>query len=230
MAYRKTWHSHPGAVRRGHWTGPGLLTGKLAFKAGSRLFRSRVPGHRNDVDLSQPCAKAPDTTVSMWLGRGSWVEHVSGEMRGTIAMAIFGEWIRHLQANIDAQHRVVGWMTVFSVEVGKPPSQQISRLKTLRHTQAPTRLVCVACCRVGGGRVSSGARCVALPGARVHFGPRGLHPSPSALPKQHCTPHVSHNTASPFHSPFPIPHSLRVFLLQPTSQHCAIEAPLSISP
>ena len=39
------------------------------FKAGSRLFRRRVPSHSNDVGVSQPCAKAPDTTLWMWLDR-----------------------------------------------------------------------------------------------------------------------------------------------------------------
>ena len=207
MAYRKTWHSHPGAVRRGHWTGPGLLTGKLAFKAGSRLFRSRVPGHRNDVDLSQPCAKAPDTTVSMWLGRGSWVEHLSGEMRGTIAMAIFGEWIRHLQANIDAQHRVVGWMTVFSVEVGKPPSQQISRLRlsgTRRH-QLGSCVWRAAGSAVGGSRVAHVASLCLAPGSTSAPGVCiPAHPrSRNSTARPMC--HTTQPLPSIPHSPFPIP-------------------------
>src|SRR4051812_34066988 len=46
-------------------TGQVLDSDQELASAGSRLFRSRVPDHSNDVDLSQPCAKASDTT-SRW--------------------------------------------------------------------------------------------------------------------------------------------------------------------
>ena len=70
-------------------------------------------------------------------------------------------------------------------------------------TQAPTRLACGV---LQGRRVLRGARatlCLA-PGSTSAT---GVRIQPSALPRQHCTTHVSHPTTQPLplHSPFPSP-------------------------